>query len=246
MKSHCFCPTCWVTWLTFATWSGFWCSTPPWRRKPHGAPPDNVIITSSATIVLLCLSFWTFLLFLGYFPLFCLFLFHLGGPQCIGPMVSNRGPPQRVLTCSLPATLSGLWLLSESSSEADAHTWTHTQAHFCTPTHAHSGPTIIAKGESEGEGERERNMMGGGSVSAYTEECLAQMSEGRVQHNTCPVTQTYVTGLLIAPPKIGHHHHHHLHCFACSSADQGKVNIQNVQMALFHIWLYSIEIISNL
>ncbi len=82
-------------------------------------------------------------------------------------------------------------------------------------------------------------------MSAYTEECLPQMSEGRVQRNTCPVTQTYVTALLIAPPKIGRHHHH-LRYFACSSADQGKVNIQNVQMALFHIWLYSIDIIRNL
>lgn len=88
-------------------------------------------------------------------------------------------------------------------------------------------------------------MMGGGSVSAYTEECLPQLSKGRAQRNTCPVTQTYVTRLLIAPPKI-EHHHHHLLCFACSSADQEKVNISNVQMAPFHIWLYSIEVISNL
>lgn len=84
--------------------------------------------------------------------------------------------------------------------------------------------------------------MGGGSVSAYTEKFLPEMSEGRVQRNTCPVTQTYAAGLLIAPPKIGHH----LCCIACSSADQGKVNIQNIQMALFHIWLYNIEVISNL
>ena len=67
-------------------------------------------------------------------------------------------------------------------------------------------------------------MMEGGSGSAYTEECLPQMREGRVQHNTCPVTQTYVTGLLIAPPKIGHRHY--LCCFACPSAGQGKVNIE--------------------
>lgn len=79
-------------------------------------------------------------------------------------------------------------------------------------------------------------------MSAYTEECLLQKSEGSVQGNTCPVTQAYVTGLLTTPPKIGHHHH--LYCSDCSSADQGKVNIQN--MALFHVWLYSTDIISNL
>lgn len=81
-------------------------------------------------------------------------------------------------------------------------------------------------------------------MSAYTEECLPQMSEGRVQRNTCPVTQTCATGSLIAPPKIGHHHH--LCCFDCFSVDRGKVNIENIQMALFHIWLYSIEVIGNL
>lgn len=67
-------------------------------------------------------------------------------------------------------------------------------------------------------------------MSAYTEECLPQMRERRVQLNTCPVTQTCATGLLIAPPKIGHHHY--LHSFARSSADPGKV--QNIQMAVFH------------
>lgn len=84
-------------------------------------------------------------------------------------------------------------------------------------------------------------MMGRGS---YAQECLPEMSEERVQSHTCPVTQTYATELLIAPPKIGHHLL--LCCFACSSADQGKVNIQNIQMALFHIWIYNIEVINNL
>lgn len=62
-------------------------------------------------------------------------------------------------------------------------------------------------------------MMGGGSVSAYTEECLPEMNRGS-NVNTCPVTQTYASELLIAPPKIGHSHH--LCCFACSSAVHGS------------------------
>lgn len=172
-----------MTRLTLATWSGFWCSTPPWRRKPHGAPPDNVIITSSATIVLLCLSFWTFLLFLGYFPLF--FNISSGGPSVHWPHGQQSGPPQRALTRSLPATLSGRWLLSESSSEADAHTWTHTHAHthFCAPTHAQSGLTIIAKGKREGE----RNMMGGGVCVClhWGMPASNERGEGPTQHLSC-------------------------------------------------------------
>lgn len=93
-------------WFTLATSRGFCCSTPPWRRKPHGAPPDNVITTSSATIVWLF-----FLLFLFSYSLFALLFFVsiAGGPQCFSPMLSNQGPLQRALTCSLPATLSGCW-----------------------------------------------------------------------------------------------------------------------------------------
>ncbi len=36
---------------TLATCRGFWCSIPPCSLKPHGAPPDRVMITSSATMV---------------------------------------------------------------------------------------------------------------------------------------------------------------------------------------------------
>lgn len=168
-------------------------------------------------------------------------------------MVSDQGPHRELWrTLCLPhcpgTTLSRHCLLSDSSSRGQhSHLNTHTCMHTLLCAHPHpewANHHRKAKVEREWEGEGERNMMGRGSVSAYTEECLPQMSEGRVQRNTCPVTQTYVTRLLIAPPKIGRYHH--LRCFACSSADQGKVNIQNIQMAVFHIWLYSIEFITNL
>lgn len=53
---------------TLATCRGFWCSIPPCSRKPHGAPPDRVMITSSATILRSVLA--SMVQFVG-----------LGGPQ---------------------------------------------------------------------------------------------------------------------------------------------------------------------
>lgn len=181
-------------------------------------------------------------------------MFLLGGPQHIGPMVSRQGP-LRELSPALclphcPGTdfsLSPAPRPNLTPEHMHSHTYIHTETrtcthtNFCVPTHNQSGLTI----EGESERERERNMTGGGSVSAYTEECLPQMSKGWVQCNTCPVTQTYVTGLLIVPPKIGHRDAH-LHHFAHSSTDQGKVNIKNVQMARFHIWLYKTDVIGSL
>lgn len=40
---------------TLATCSGLWCSTPPWSLKPHGAPPESVMVISSTTMLLCCL-----------------------------------------------------------------------------------------------------------------------------------------------------------------------------------------------
>lgn len=40
---------------TLATCSGLWCSTPPWSLKPHGAPPESVMLISSTTMLLCCL-----------------------------------------------------------------------------------------------------------------------------------------------------------------------------------------------
>lgn len=40
---------------TLATCSGLWCSTPPWSLKPHGAPPESVMVISSTTMLLFCL-----------------------------------------------------------------------------------------------------------------------------------------------------------------------------------------------
>lgn len=107
-------PVTWweLTCLTLATCRGFWCSTPPWSRKPHGAPPDNVIITSSATI-LLCPSF--FLLSPNYFFnlwFWCVFI--QLGPQSIDPMADNQGPPSQssavLLACHTVQLLTSLWV----------------------------------------------------------------------------------------------------------------------------------------
>lgn len=100
--------------------------------------------------------------------------------------------------------------------------------------HAHArAPTSIHHHmEARREGGGWGSVVGGGlCVSAYTEECLPQKSKGSVQCNTCPVTQVYVTGLLIAPPKIGWHHH--LCCFClliCTARKKG--NPQKCQMTL--------------
>lgn len=83
---------CRGTCLTLATCSAFWCSTPPWRRKPHGAPPDNVTTASSATIVLL--SFFSFFLVI-FRPLSVSFFPNIssgGPPQYVGPIVRWQGP----------------------------------------------------------------------------------------------------------------------------------------------------------
>lgn len=41
---------------TLATCSGLWCSAPPWSLKPHGAPPESVMVISSTTMLLFLLD----------------------------------------------------------------------------------------------------------------------------------------------------------------------------------------------
>lgn len=100
--------------------------------------------------------------------------------------------------------------------------------------HAHArAPTSIHHHmEAQRAGGGRGSVVGGElCVSAYTEECLPQKSKGSVQRNTCPVTQAYVTGLLIAPPKIGWHHHLCRFCLLiCTRRKKG--NPQEFQMTL--------------
>lgn len=173
-------------------------------------------------------------------PLLFSFCISPGGPQYIGPIVSDQGPHRELWPALFLPHCPGADF-SLSPDPRPVLTPENTHAFLC----AHPYPEWANHQSPRKEkGRRRENCNGRGSVSAYTEECLPKMREEKVQCNTCPVTQTYATELLIAPPKIGHHHH--LCCFACPSEDQGNVNIQNIQMALFHIWLYNIEVINNL
>lgn len=72
---------------TLATWRGFLCSAPPWSRKPHGAPPDRLTTTSSATMLpvfTLALSLDSACLILSL-PLFL--SLPLSDPQCLLPIL---------------------------------------------------------------------------------------------------------------------------------------------------------------
>lgn len=146
--------------LTFATWRGFWCSTPPWRRKPHGAPPDNVIITSSATIFLPFLSFFppflAYLLFF-FFLLFIYFLNFIRGPLSV---LAPWSLPHGALMCSLPATPSGCWAEVRLQGRY-SHLNTHANAHTLLFTHPHRDRANLHR-EANGEREGQRIMMGGG------------------------------------------------------------------------------------
>lgn len=125
-----------LTWPTLATCRGFWCSTPPWSRKPHGAPPDSVIITSSATILLFPLTFFLLPRSRNYFSnlwFWCVFIQR--GPQCIDPMAENQGPSSRALPCSLPATPTSCWRLSGSTFKAVARGRLY---HLYPPSHGSS------------------------------------------------------------------------------------------------------------
>lgn len=122
--------------LTFATWRGFWCSTPPWRRKPHGAPPDNVIITSSATIFLPFLSFPSFSCLFSVLPfsiIYLFFKFHLGASQCSGPMVSAPWSSDVLFACHTVRVLS--WSPASRPILTPEHTCecTHSSVHPPTP-----------------------------------------------------------------------------------------------------------------
>lgn len=134
-----------------------------------------------------------------------MFLFFLcldGGPQCLGPMVSSKGPPQ-----TLQSTLCLSRCPGSDVFLSPAQRTTLIPEHTCTQTFTHSevhpAPTVLAKG-----------MMGG--RSAYTEECLSPNERGtaRAQHLSCRSDLQYATELLIAPPKIAHHYR----CCATSSS----------------------------
>lgn len=98
--------------------------------------------------------------------------------------------------------------------------------------HARAATSIHHHMEAQRAGGGQGSLVGGGlCVSAYTEECLPQKSKGSVHRNTCPVTQAYVTGLLIAPPKIGWHHHLCCLCLLiCTPRKKG--NPKKFQMTL--------------
>lgn len=108
----------------------------------------------------------------------------------------------------------------------------HTRTHTLLCAHPYSVSANYHR-QRKKRGRRREKYDGRGSVSAYTEECLPQMREGRVQLNTCPVTQTCATGCC---PIFEIGRHRHRQCLACSSSDQCKVTIQNIQMPVFHIW----------
>lgn len=163
--------------------------------------------------------------------LFSIFLFNLRAPplpQCIGSMV-------RSLTHSQPSTPSGLSLPSEAPSPVQ------TRAHTRPPNRAQSGTAIATRG---GEKARERVILrhrGRGALCQLTPRNVCPKRGKRtVQLNTCPVTPSHVTGLLIAPPKIGHYHH--LYGFACSSAHPCSVSIETLLFNIQSISLSSLKV----
>lgn len=81
-----------------------------------------------------CLAF--FLLFLLSYSLIALLFFVsiAGAPQCFSPMLSNQGPLQRALTCSLPATLLGCWAEVQLQGP-HSHLNTHPQGLMSTLPH---------------------------------------------------------------------------------------------------------------
>lgn len=175
----------WVL-ITLATCSGVWCSTPPWRRKPHGAPPDNVIITSSATIVLLSMSFFSFSSFSWLFSTLLWFLYFVWGAlSMLAPYSAVRAPSKSSdVLFFLPHCPDADFSVSPALRPMLTPEHNHMHTHFCAPTHTQSGPTIIAK--AEGEGEREIWWEGGVWV------CLQwgmptpnERGEGPTQHLSC-------------------------------------------------------------
>ncbi len=178
-----------MTCLTLATWSGFWCSTPPWRRKPHGAPPDNVIITSSATIVSLSLSFLAFLLFLGYIQLlFGLFISSLGALSALAPCSAIRAPLESfdvLFACHTVRALTSLWLKLHGRH---SHLNTHTCMHTVLSPHPH--PEWVShhrEAKVEREREKEREIWGDVVLCLLTLRNAGpnEWGEGPTQHLSC-------------------------------------------------------------
>lgn len=121
-----FCPMKEI--FTLATWSGFWCSTPPWRRNPHGAPPDSVMTTSSATILLCRSSFFSCLFSVVLFELRVHRSVHWLHDQQSGRL-TELWPALSLLRC--PGSV--FHLSSQSSPHICTNTCTHTPPLSCHP-----------------------------------------------------------------------------------------------------------------
>ena len=138
---------------------------PPGDESPMALHPTMLLSLPLQPLFFFLCPFFFFKLFF-----FFLIIFHTlsGGPSVHWPHGQWSGPPQRALTCSLPATLSDFFLHgAPRPTLTPEHTHTHMQAHTCPPTHTQSGPTIIGRAR-ERTGEKEREIWWRGGLGLLT------------------------------------------------------------------------------